>query len=147
MNEDPNEQLGKLIYSGYRIRCCTEDDIRDMAIISVDTLQKQGLIINDNSFDFQDTIIDSINTVLNRKVKEMGRVKAMAMENEEKFWTKAESLLGEHESYADYENDLYTNYQDLVEHLYWDDISDNLQDGWNDYHQKFAEMNRETINE
>ena len=22
MNEDPNEQLGKLIYSGYRIRCC-----------------------------------------------------------------------------------------------------------------------------
>lgn len=120
----------------------TEDDIRDMAIISVDTLQKQGLIINDNSFDFQDTIIDSINTVLNRKVKEMGRVKAMAMENEEKFWEIAENLLGEHESFADYENDLYTKYLDLVEHLYWDDISDNLQDGWDDYHRKFAEMNR-----
>jgi len=121
----------------------TEDDIRDMAIISVDTLQKQGLIINDNNFDFQDTIIDSINTVLNRKVKEMGRVKAMAMGNEEKFWKVAENLLGEHENYADYENDLYTKYLDLVEHLYWDDISDNLQDGWNDYHQKFAEMNRD----
>ena len=72
----------------------------------------------------------------------MSRVGQLVLENEEKFWTKAESLLSEHESYADYENDLYTNYQDLVEHLYWDDIADNLFDGWNDYHQRFAEMNR-----
>jgi|5_EtaG_2_1085323.scaffolds.fasta_scaffold53533_2 hypothetical protein len=44
----------------------TEDDIRDMSIIAVDKLQAQGIIIDDIDFDVQDTIIDSINIVLNR---------------------------------------------------------------------------------
>ena len=47
----------------------TEDDIRDMSIIAVDKLQEQGLIVDDNNFDFQDTVTESINTVLTRKIR------------------------------------------------------------------------------
>ena len=40
-----------------------------MSIIAVDKLQEQGLIVDDNNFDFQDTVTESINTVLTRKIR------------------------------------------------------------------------------
>jgi len=71
----------------------------------------------------------------------MSNIKQLVMENEDKFWDIAYRLMGEHEMFIDFEHDLYTNHEHLVSHLNWEDISDNLQEHWNDHCQKYAEMN------
>ena len=71
------------------------------------------------------------------------RIKDLIIENEEKFWDIAQKIIGEYESFIDFEYELYMNHHHLVEHLHWEDVSDNLHDGWNDYQQKFADMNRQ----
>ena len=64
-------------------------------------------------------------------------VKAMIMENEEKFWDRAEELIGGCESFQEFEGIMYEKHYDLMEHRYWDDMHDNLQEYWGDFWGKY----------
>ena len=67
----------------------------------------------------------------------MGRVKAMIMDQEEIFWGKAYNLIGECESFQEFEGTMYQNHYDLIDHYGWDDIYFELKEFWADFWGKY----------
>ena len=72
----------------------------------------------------------------------MSRLKDVLLGNEDKFWDIAQEKINDYDNFSEFEYALYMEYRDLVDHLHWEDVSDNLEEGWNDHHQKYADMNR-----
>ena len=72
----------------------------------------------------------------------MSRLKDVLLGNEDKFWDIAQEKINDYDNFSEFEYALYMEYRHLVDHLHWEDVSDNLEEGWNDHHQKYADMNR-----
>jgi len=72
----------------------------------------------------------------------MGQMKRLAMINEETFWEIAQEYLYIAETWAEY-RDHMRNQKDLVVHLDYNEVEDELKDSWNDYQQGYAEENYE----
>jgi len=72
----------------------------------------------------------------------MGQMKRLAMINEESFWEIAQEYLYIAETWAEY-RDHMRNQKDLVVHLDYNQVEDELKDSWNDYQQGYAEENYE----
>jgi len=72
----------------------------------------------------------------------MGQMKRLAMINEESFWEIAQEYLYIAETWAEY-RDHMRNQKDLVVHLDYNEVEDELKDSWNDYQQGYAEENYE----
>ena len=64
----------------------------------------------------------------------MSRLKDALLKNEDAFWDIAQEKINDYDSFNDFEYALYMEYKHLVDHLHWEDVSDNLEEGWNDYH-------------
>jgi len=72
----------------------------------------------------------------------MGQMKRLAMINEESFWEIAQEYMYVAETWAEY-RDHMRNQKDLVVHLNYNEVEDELKDSWNDYQQGYAEENLE----
>ena len=72
----------------------------------------------------------------------MGQMKRLAMINEESFWEIAQEYMYVAETWAEY-RDHMRNHKNLVVHLKYDEVEDELKDSWNDYQQGYAEENYE----
>jgi len=72
----------------------------------------------------------------------MGQMKRLAMINEESFWEIAQEYLYIAETWVEY-RDHMRNQKDLVVHLDYNEVEDELKDSWNDYQQGYAEENYE----
>jgi len=66
----------------------------------------------------------------------MSNIKALIMDNEEKFWDKACQLVSEFDNFQQFERTMYEEHYDLVVHLQWDDVFDNLHEYWNEFWDK-----------
>ena len=60
----------------------------------------------------------------------MSRLTDVLLDNEGKFWDIAQEKINDYDSFNDFEYALYMEYRDLVDHLYWEDVSDNLEEWW-----------------
>tara|TARA_X000001388_G_scaffold23148_2_gene15765 strand:- start:2977 stop:3180 length:204 start_codon:yes stop_codon:yes gene_type:complete len=60
----------------------------------------------------------------------MSKLKDVLIGNEDKFWNIAQEKINDYDNFNDFEYALYMEYRDLVDHLYWEDVSDNLEEGW-----------------
>jgi len=72
----------------------------------------------------------------------MGQMKRLAMINEESFWEIAQEYLYIAETWVEY-RDHMRNQKNLVVHLDYNEVEDELKDSWNDYQQGYAEENYE----
>ena len=72
----------------------------------------------------------------------MGQMKRIAMLKEDEFYEIAQEYLYIAETWAEY-RDHMRNQKDLVVHLKYNEVEDDLKDFWNDYQQGYAEENLE----
>ena len=72
----------------------------------------------------------------------MGKVKAMCMENEEKFYNLVSDIVSDCDSIQECKERVDL---DLVSHLEEDVIDDIVNEIWTEYWWKFAEMNRDNL--
>ena len=72
----------------------------------------------------------------------MGQMKRIAMLKEDEFYEIAQEYLYIAETWAEY-RDHMRNQKDLVVHLDYNQVEDELKDSWNDYQQGYAEENYE----
>jgi len=72
----------------------------------------------------------------------MGQMKRLAMINEESFWEIAQEYLYIAETWEEF-RDYMREQKNLVVHLDYNEVEDELKDSWNDYQQGYAEENYE----
>ena len=72
----------------------------------------------------------------------MGKVKAMCMENEEKFYDLVSDIVSDGDSIQECKERVDL---DLVSHLEEDAIDDIVNEIWTEYWYKFAEMNKDNL--
>jgi|VirMetMinimDraft_7_1064189.scaffolds.fasta_scaffold78244_2 hypothetical protein len=72
----------------------------------------------------------------------MGQMKRIAMLKEDEFYEIAQEYLYIAETWAEY-RDHMRNQKDLVVHLKYNEVEDDLKDAWNDYQQGYYEENLE----
>jgi len=72
----------------------------------------------------------------------MGQMKRLAMLREDEFYEIAQEYLYIAETWTEY-RDHMRNQKDLVVHLDYNEVEDELKDSWNDYQQGYAEENYE----
>lgn len=70
----------------------------------------------------------------------MGRMKDYAMQLEEEFWDMAGENVSEFETQREYVNWLMANHFDKIMHLEEEDVMHELNEYWNEYQQRYAEM-------
>ena len=72
----------------------------------------------------------------------MGQMKRIAMLKEDEFYEIAQEYLYIAETWAEY-RDHMRDQKDLVVHLKYNEVEDDLKDAWNDYQQGYYEENLE----
>ena len=72
----------------------------------------------------------------------MGQMKRLAMLQEEQFYEIAQEYLYIAETWAEY-RDHMREQKNLVVHLDYEEVEDDLKDAWNDYQSGYAEENLE----
>jgi hypothetical protein len=72
----------------------------------------------------------------------MGQMKRIAMLKEDEFYEIAQEYLYIAETWAEY-RDHMRNQKDLIVHLKYNEVEDDLKDAWNDYQQGYYEENLE----
>jgi hypothetical protein len=70
----------------------------------------------------------------------MGAFKRLAMEREDQFYEIAQEYLYIAETWEEF-RDHMRDQKDLVVHLKYNEVEDELKDSWNDYQQGYAEEN------
>lgn len=72
----------------------------------------------------------------------MGQMKRLAMQLEDQFYEIASEYMYIAETWAEY-RDHMRNQSELVVHLNYGEVEDDLKDAWNDYQRDYAEENQE----
>jgi len=72
----------------------------------------------------------------------MGQMKRIAMLKEDEFYEIAQEYLYIAETWAEY-RDHMRKQKDLIVHLKYNEVEDDLKDAWNDYQQGYYEENLE----
>ena len=71
----------------------------------------------------------------------MSKVGDLVIANEELFFEIANEQLKEHDTVLGLEDYMYEHHQHLMKHMDWQDVCDQLYEGWNEYQYKYQEMN------
>ena len=72
----------------------------------------------------------------------MGQMKRLAMQLEDQFYEIASEYMYIAETWAEY-RDHMRNQRELIVHLNYEEVEDELKDSWNDYQSGYAEENLE----
>jgi len=72
----------------------------------------------------------------------MGRMKHYAMELEDQFWEIAGEQVSEHDTFDAYVEYLMANNYENIMHLEEENVMHELNEFWNEYQQKYAEMQK-----
>jgi len=70
----------------------------------------------------------------------MGRMKDYAMQLEDEFWDMAGENVSEFDTFDLYVEHMMANHYENIMHLEEEDIMHELNEFWNEYHQKYADM-------
>ena len=68
----------------------------------------------------------------------MSKVGDLVIANEELFFEIANEQLKEHDTVLGLEDYMYEHHQHLMKHMDWQDVCDQLYEGWNEYCQEYC---------